>query len=110
MCAGWLYVSCAVVSVIWMCPCVWGEGRFDLVVFCVWPSMSCLSSVEDWCVVFGGLGYSIKVVWCGVVWCGVVWCVGWFCVDVLSWVGGCAKCVCFVCVGRALEAWMCVCG
>jgi len=39
MCAGWLCVCCAVVSVIWMCPDVWGERRLDLVVFCVWPSM-----------------------------------------------------------------------
>ena len=40
MCAGGVCVSCALVSVSWVCPGIWGERRLDLVFFCVCKGMS----------------------------------------------------------------------
>jgi len=36
LCVLGVCVCRASVSVSWVCPCVWGERRFDCAVFCVW--------------------------------------------------------------------------
>lgn len=99
MCAGWLSVSCAVVSVIWKCPGVWGERRLFLLFFSVWQYTSAI--LAQWWI--GGV---CLVVWGFLLYSVVFW---GLCVCAVSYVG-CSRCVCCAVVGCALVMGMCVCG
>jgi len=84
--AGGLWVSCALVSVFWVCPGFWGETRLNWVVFCVWQDMS------------GVL----------VLWWYVHWFAGWMCVCGIIF--GLVCKVCIVCCGLCpSDQDLCVC-